>query len=63
MGVVGLVCGGWYNFSDPSEQHLLPNRTEQIEISDSGLQLACFGDMLNVANTRANISVFHLYSY
>ena len=35
VGVGGLVCGGWYDFSDTRELHLLPNRTKQIKISDS----------------------------
>ena len=35
VGVGGLVCGGWYNFSDTRELHLLPNRTKQLQISDS----------------------------
>jgi hypothetical protein len=35
VGVGGLVCGGWYDCSDTSELHLLPNRTEQLKISDS----------------------------
>ena len=37
VGVGGLVWGGWCDFSDPSELHLVPNRNEKIKISDSGL--------------------------
>jgi hypothetical protein len=42
VGVGGLGLGGGWDFSDPSELHLLPNRAEQIGISDSGLSTFWF---------------------
>jgi hypothetical protein len=42
VGVGGLVWVKGCDFSDPSELHLLPNRAEQTEISDSGLSTFWF---------------------